>query len=69
MIYIRSVLFFVLAILGLKLSLSVLDKLLPGHGVTVLMNSHRMDLFVSLLTIAIFILPIPVAWLFTRLRR
>lgn len=67
--YLESAAFIVLAILGLKLGLSVLDKLLPGHWVTALLSSHRMDLFVSLLTIAIFIGPIPIAWLITRLRR
>ncbi len=67
--YLESAAFIVLAILGLKLSLSVLDKFLPHHGFTAFMNSHQMDLIVSLLTIAIFVLPIAIAWVAGRLRR
>lgn len=67
--YLESAAFIVLAILGLKLSLSVLDKFLPDHGFTAFLNSHQLDLIVSLLTIAIFILPIPIGWVIGRFQR
>lgn len=50
--------FVVIAILGLKLSFSVYEHFFPNHSVSSFMKSERADMFVSILTIGIFLVPI-----------
>ncbi len=50
--------FIVIAILGVKLSLSIIDHFYPSSAFTQFMNSHAAEAIVSLLTVGIFFLPI-----------
>ena len=61
--YLEKAAFIVLAILGLKLTLSVFEHFNPDHWLTAIMKSSQFDLFISILTILIFVLPIAISWL------
>ncbi len=50
--------FVVISILGLKLSFSIYEHFFPKHGLSIFMKSETADMFVSFLTIGIFIVPI-----------
>ena len=56
--------FIVIGILGLKLALSVFEHFYPTSQFTKIMTSHTTDMFVSLLTVAIFFVPIITSLLF-----
>ena len=50
--------FIIIAILGLKLSFSIYEHFFPTQAVSIFMKSETADMFVSLLTIGIFLVPI-----------
>jgi YkoY family integral membrane protein len=50
--------FIVIAILGLKLSFSIYEHFFPTQAISIFMKSETADMFVSLLTIGIFLVPI-----------
>jgi len=50
--------FIVIAILGLKLTLSVYEHYYPNDWFSNLLSSHATDIFISVLTVAIFFVPI-----------
>ena len=56
--FLESSAFIVIAILGLKLSFSIYEHFFPSHAISQFMKSETADMFISLLTIAIFIVPI-----------
>ena len=56
--FLESSAFIVIAILGLKLSFSIYEHFFPKHLISQFMKSETADMFISLLTIAIFIVPI-----------
>ena len=56
--FLESSAFLVIAILGIKLSFSIYEHFFPLQAISVFMKSETADLFVSLLTIGIFIIPI-----------
>ena len=56
--YLETAAFSVLAILGIKLLLSMAEHFYPDHWSTAMIKSHAFDLFISILTLGIFILPI-----------
>jgi predicted tellurium resistance membrane protein TerC len=56
--FLETAAFLVIAILGLKLSLSVFEHFYPTSTFTKIMTHHDTDLAVSLLTVAIFFIPI-----------
>ena len=55
--------FVVIAILGLKLSFSIYEYFFPNQALSIFMKSETADMFVSLLTIGIFIIPIVVSFI------
>ncbi len=61
--YLETAAFIVLAILGIKLTISVVEHFWPEHWFTIMMKSHEFDLIVSILTILIFIAPILITWI------
>lgn len=64
--FLETAAFVVLAILGIKLTLSIVEHFLPEHPFTRVMNSHQFDAFISVLTILIFILPVVYTAIFQR---
>jgi YkoY family integral membrane protein len=50
--------FIVIAILGIKLSLSIFEHFYPTSSFTVLMTSENTEIYFSLLTISIFFIPL-----------
>jgi YkoY family integral membrane protein len=56
--------FIVIAILGMKLTLSFFDHYYPDSTFTEFMNSHTAEAIISLLTVGIFFLPILTSRLF-----
>lgn len=50
--------FIVIAILGLKLTVSVYEHYYPNDWFSNLLSSHATDIFISVLTVAIFFVPI-----------
>ena len=50
--------FIVIAILGLKLSFSVYEHFFPKQTLSIFMKSETADMFISILTIGIFLVPI-----------
>lgn len=50
--------FWVIALLGLKLLLSVMSIIAPGNKLAVMLESELADWFVSLLTLLVFIVPL-----------
>jgi YkoY family integral membrane protein len=56
--FLETAAFIVIAILGLKLTLSLYEHFYPETGLTKFLSSHAADLGISLLTVAIFFVPI-----------
>ena len=56
--FLESAAFLVIAILGIKLALSVFEHFYPDSTFTRIMTHHDTDLAVSLLTVAIFFIPV-----------
>ena len=62
--FLETVAFVVIGVLGLKLSASLYTHFLPETGVAKIIEGEKTDLFVSLFTVAIFILPVITSLLF-----
>jgi YkoY family integral membrane protein len=56
--------FIVIAILGLKLSLSVFEHFMPEASMSKFLGSHFADILISILTVSIFFVPIVTSILF-----
>ena len=56
--------FIVIAILGLKLSLSVFEHFMPEASMSKFLGSHFADILISILTVSIFFVPIITSILF-----
>jgi YkoY family integral membrane protein len=56
--------FIVIAILGLKLSLSVFEHFMPEASMSTFLGSHFADILISILTVSIFFVPIITSILF-----
>lgn len=56
--------FIVIAILGLKLLLSLLEHFYPTHPVSVFLGSHAADIGLTVLTVAVFLVPLASSLLF-----
>jgi predicted tellurium resistance membrane protein TerC len=50
--------FIVIIILGIKLTLSLWTHFYPRATISVFLDSHSADLYVSILTVSVFLLPI-----------
>jgi len=62
--FLESIAYIVIGVLGLKLSSSIVTHLFPGSAVSEFMESEAADLYVSILTIAIFVIPVASSLLF-----
>ncbi len=56
--FLETAAFIVIAILGLKLSLSILEHYSPESSISQFLGSHSADIGISILTVAIFFIPI-----------
>ena len=56
--------FIVIAILGIKLSLSIYEHFFPKSGLSNFLSSHTADIGISILTVAIFFIPLLTSFLF-----
>ena len=56
--FLESIAYIVIGVLGLKLSSSIVTHLFPGSPVSAFLESETADLYVSILTIAIFAVPV-----------
>jgi len=62
--FLETAAFIVIGILGVKLLLSLYEHFFPEAGVSRFLGSHAADIGVSVLTVAIFFVPIVTSWLF-----
>ena len=62
--FLETAAFTVIGVLGIKLTSSLLTHFFPESPVTHLIESEKTDLFVSIFTVAIFVLPIASSLLF-----
>ena len=62
--FLETIAFIVIGILGLKLASSLFTHFYPGSPVTEAIEGERADLFVSIFTVAIFIIPVITSLLF-----
>jgi YkoY family integral membrane protein len=62
--FLETAAFIVIAILGLKLTLSVFEHFYPNSAFSQLLSSHTTDIAISVLTVAIFFVPIVTSMLF-----
>jgi len=62
--FLETAAFIVIAILGLKLLLSLFEHFYPRHELSLFLGSHTADVGVSVLTVAIFFIPIITSLLF-----
>ncbi|MET3113755.1 YkoY family integral membrane protein [Pedobacter sp. CG_S7] len=56
--FLETIAFIVIGVLGLKLTSSVLTYIYPNAAISKLMEGETTDLFVSIFTIAIFVIPV-----------
>lgn len=56
--FLETIAFIVIGVLGIKLSSSVITHFFPNSEITHILDSEKTDLFVSIFTVAIFILPV-----------
>lgn len=61
--------FLVIAILGVKLTLSLVEHLFPESAISHFLGSHTADIVISVLTVAIFFVPIITSLLFNYPKR
>ena len=64
--FLETCAFIVIAILGLKLLLSLFEHFYPESGFSKFLSSHAADIGISLLTVSIFFVPILVSILFAK---
>ena len=62
--FLETIAFIVIGVLGLKLSVSVITHFYPESAVSKILDSETTDLFVSIFTVAIFIIPVVTSLLF-----
>jgi YkoY family integral membrane protein len=62
--FLEKAAFIVIGILGGKLTLSVYSHFYPEEALSKIIEGHNADLYLSLLTVSIFIVPILTSWLF-----
>jgi YkoY family integral membrane protein len=62
--FLETAAFCVIAILGLKLSFSIFEHFQPESTLSVFLGSHTADIGISILTVAIFFVPITTSVLF-----
>lgn len=62
--FLETAAFIVIGILGLKLLLSLYEHFYPESQISEFLGSHAADIGVSILTVAIFFIPIITSWLF-----
>jgi len=62
--FLESAAFVVIAILGIKLTLSLYEHFFPESDVSKFLSSHTADIGISVLTVAIFFIPILTSMLF-----
>lgn len=62
--FLETAAFIVIGILGIKLLLSLYEHFFPGSDISDFLGSHTTDIGVSVLTVAIFFIPIFTSWIF-----
>lgn len=62
--FLETAAFVVIAVLGLKLVFSLFEHFYPDSGISKFMTSHAADIGISILTVAIFVVPIITSSLF-----
>jgi YkoY family integral membrane protein len=62
--FLETAAFVVIAILGIKLTLSLFEHFYPQSDISVFLGSHTADIGISILTVAIFFIPILTSTLF-----
>lgn len=62
--FLEAAAFIVILVLGVKLSISAWTHFAPNSPVTIFLDGERADLYISLLTVAIFVLPVITTLLF-----
>lgn len=62
--FLETAAFIVIAILGVKLLLSIYEHFYPGTELSLFLSSHTADIGISVLTVAIFFIPIITSLLF-----
>ncbi len=62
--FLETAAFIVIGILGLKLTISVLPHFYPDSALLKLMEGEKANLYFSLVTVAVFVVPILSSWLF-----
>jgi predicted tellurium resistance membrane protein TerC len=56
--FLETAAFLVIAILGIKLLLSLFEHFYPTHELSLFLGSHSADIGISVLTVLIFFIPI-----------
>lgn len=67
--FLETAAFVVIAVLGIKLSLSVIEHFYPESTFTKISTSHKMDMGISILTVTIFFVPILTSLMFNYPRK
>jgi predicted tellurium resistance membrane protein TerC len=62
--FLETAAFVVIAILGIKLTLSLYEHFYPDAGFSKFLSSHTADIGISVLTVAIFFVPVLTSLLF-----
>ncbi|REC48076.1 TerC family protein [Chryseobacterium pennipullorum] len=62
--FLETAAFIVIAILGLKLSLSLYEHFYPGTAFAQFLASHTMEILVSAITVLLFVVPVATSYLF-----
>ncbi|MCC2545577.1 DUF475 domain-containing protein [Hymenobacter sp. BT175] len=62
--FLETAAFLVIAILGLKLVLSLFEHYQPQHPFSTFLASHTADVGLTVLTVAVFLVPVLTSWLF-----
>jgi len=67
--FLENVAFLVIGVLGLKLLIALYTHFYPETAITQFVESHKMDIFISVFTVAIFIIPVLTSLLFNLPKR
>ncbi|EDM35189.1 hypothetical protein PBAL39_16946 [Pedobacter sp. BAL39] len=62
--FLETVAFIVIGVLGIKLTSSIFTHFYPESTVSHLIEGEKTDLFVSIFTVAVFVIPVITSWLF-----
>jgi YkoY family integral membrane protein len=62
--FLKSSAFIVIGLLGIKLSLASVEHLLPDHPILRLTQGHAADIITSVVTVAVFLIPVITSTLF-----